>query len=240
MGSPGPWNEAAVCCMQTPAVARWPAVSNCPQVPTIQSPRPLGIWLCSVGGPHPSSPSLGVFHSLLPSPFWPSSYPSTPPSPLAPSPLPPLPASLPASFSARLQLGDNLPHLASRLLPRLIAQLVPGARPSFFPTPHPQPCAQAPSAPPCFSHPFPGDQLPLTGRGSRVEGNWPGPKRDVSKWEGLLGCVGRACGSGRCEPHSGSSTLQLSRFSDLFIALGCELGFLKLGKRRVAREGGKG
>lgn len=130
------------------------------------------------GGPHPSSPSLGVFHSLLPSPFWPPSYPSTPPSPLALSPLPPsLPASLPASFSARLQLGDNLPHLASRQLPRLIAQLVPGARPSFFPTPTPSPAPRLPQPLPVplthslgTSCPCQGGERGLKGAGQDL--NW--------------------------------------------------------------------
>lgn len=93
--------------------------------------------------PHPlrsscASPS-GLFCLLSP-PFPYTPFPSGPPSffPL------PLPSSLLASLSARLQLGDNLPHLASRLLPRLIAQLVPGARPSFFPTPIPRPVPKLP------------------------------------------------------------------------------------------------
>lgn len=177
-GTPGHRNEAAVCCMQTPTIARWPAVSNCPQVPTIQSPRPLGIRLCSVGAPILPAHLLVFSTHSSPAPSGPLPIPPHPlrlwPCPLSP---PSLPASLPASFSARLQLGDNLPHLASRQLPRLIAQLVPGARPSFFPTPTPSPAPRLPQPLPVplthslgTSCPCQGGERGLKGAGQDL--NW--------------------------------------------------------------------
>lgn len=182
--TPGHWNEAAVCYLQTPTIAWWPAVSNCPQVPTIQSPRPPGIGLCSVWTPILPAHLLAVStHSFHPQPLLAAFLSLHTPFASGPVPSPRLlPASLPASFSARLQLGDNLPHLASRLLPRLIAQLVPGARPSFFPTP-------TPSSAPKLPQPFPvslthslGTSCPLGGwdGGSRAEGSWLGPELAVS------------------------------------------------------------
>lgn len=164
-GTPGHWNEAAVCYTQTLTIARWPAVSNCPQVPTIQSPRPPGIRSCSVGTPVLPSHLLAVStHSPHPQPLLAPFLFLHTPFASGPVPSPPLlPASLPASFSARLQLGDNLPHLASRLLPRLIAQLVPGARPSFFPTPTPIPAPKLPQPfPVSLTHSL-GTSCPLGG-----------------------------------------------------------------------------
>lgn len=156
-GAPGHWEVGGQA--PPPLPHRQTAVSRCPRVPIVQTPRHQAMS-------SRSPPRTLSAHPLVCPPLQCllfSPWPPTPALPLAPvlSPLP-LPASLPASLSARLQLGDNLPHLASWLLPRLIAQLVPGARPSFFPTPTPSPA-------PKLSHPLPAPTTRSQGTGCPLQ-----------------------------------------------------------------------